>query len=81
LSGRSNILQDKHFPLKLDGSYVVISVKAENKISIFRNNMTAVNDSVGETIIPDTYHNLDSSIQEYYFECVEPILVYSCKRK
>ncbi len=76
---KNNIFRDRYFTSKLDSNHIVINAKAENKISIFYNKMTDIQNSVEEAITSDTYHNLDSSIQECYFECVEPILVYSYK--
>ena len=81
LTNKNNIFRDNNVPTDLDSNHIVINTKAENKITVFRNKMTDIKNRVEEAITPDTYHNLDSSIQEYYFECVEPILVYSCKRE
>ena len=81
LLNKNSILGDSYVPSKLDSNYIVINARAENKVSVFCNKMTNTNNSVEEAITPDTYHNLDSSIQECYFECVEPILVYSCKNE
>jgi len=81
LPTKNNIFRNRHVSPKLDSDHVVINVKAENKISVFCNKITHTKNRVEEAITPDTYHNLDSSVQECYFECVDPILVYSCKRE
>jgi len=81
LPTKNNIFGDKYVPPKLDSDHIIINVKAENKISVFFNKMTDTNNRVEEAITPDTYHNLDSSTQECYFECIEPIIVYSYKHE
>jgi len=81
LPTKNNIFRNRYVSPELDSDHVIINVKAENKISVFCNKITHTKNRVEEVITPDAYHNLDSSIQECYFECIEPILVYSCERE
>ena len=72
-----NLFYELYSSPALNFDYVIFNTKDEKKIYVFYDMPFKLKNSTGVSIAPHTYHNLGYLIKKCFFECVEPMLVYS----